>query len=173
MSAPNDPEQLLNGLNNRVASLETSLQSLEPALKFFADNLLFFQNISQGLEQRLKHLESSAFDATPSRLRNLERVAESFDKAALVSEIATPLQTSMSEISRTLDDFRRDASKIFATKEDLRNERPPFEVTEKPKSKMAIPEAFSGKREDWNTFADRVELYISANKTNFPTDTDK
>ncbi|KAF9914415.1 hypothetical protein FBU30_002566, partial [Linnemannia zychae] len=59
----------------------------------------------QGLEQHLKHLESSAFDATPSRLRNLERVAESFDKAAL---------------------------------EDLHNERPPFEVIEKPKIVFTI-----------------------------------
>ncbi|KAF9914744.1 hypothetical protein FBU30_002383 [Linnemannia zychae] len=115
MSAPNDPEQLLNRLNNRVTSLEISLQSLEPTLKFFANNLLFFQNISQGLKQHLKHLESSAFDTTPSRLHNLKRVAESFDKAAL---------------------------------EDLYNERPPFKVTKKPKSKMAIPEAFFGKRED-------------------------
>ncbi|KAF9915653.1 hypothetical protein FBU30_001838 [Linnemannia zychae] len=112
--------------------------------------------------------------------RSMERTLDAFDKRALVSEIANPLQASLAiyrtdiqEIRKTIDDFQWYASIVYAIKDDLSIAHSAPKNTPKSKNKMALPNPFSGKCNDWKTFLDHLTLYITANEASFPIDSDK
>ncbi|KAF9917457.1 Retrotransposon-derived protein peg10 [Linnemannia zychae] len=159
---PISPEQPLTTLSVRVAALEANLKTIEPSLRFFINNVQFFQELYHQLDPRLKNIEALTSDSLPARLRSLEKISETIDR-----------QSEIQEIRKTLDDFHRDATAIYATKEDLKTARSDSELTPKTKGKMALPDSFSGKRDDWKTFASHLTLYLTANESLYPTDTDK
>jgi len=166
--------------SERLQSLEQRFEPLtilEPSLEFLHANLEFFKNIFNNLETRLRALEVITLESAPARLKHLEAAVSVFDRPALVTEITAitynSLREDISSIQKTMDDFRRDATALYATKSDLEVSRPTSTSSPSTKGKMALPEVFSGKREDWKVFASHLTLYLSAHKDSYPLDSDK
>jgi hypothetical protein len=166
--------------NERFLSLEQRfepLTTLEPSLEFLHTNLEFFRNLCNNLETRLRALEVMTLESAPARLKSLEAAVSVFDRSSLVTEVTAmtynSLREDISSIQKTMDDFRRDATALYATKSDLEGSRPTSTSSPSTKGKMALPEVFSGKREDWKVFASHLTLYLSAHKDSYPLDSDK
>jgi hypothetical protein len=168
--------------NERFRTMEEKFQPLiilEPSLEFLHANLEFFRNLFNSLETRLRALEVMTLESAPARLKSLETTVSTFDRSSLVTEVTGMTYNSLREdiisIQKTMDDFRRDATALYATKSELEVSRPTTTTISSPstKGKMALPEVFSGKREDWKVFASHLTLYLSAHKDSYPLDSDK
>ena len=140
--------------SERLQSLEQRFEPLtilEPSLEFLHANLEFFKNIFNNLETRLRALEVITLESAPARLKHLEAAVSVFDRPALVTEITAitynSLREDISSIQKTMDDFRRDATALYATKSDLEVSRP-----------TSTSSPSTGKREDWKVFASHLTL---------------
>lgn len=161
--------------NSRLESLEQKLENLkgiEPALKFLHDNLDYFKALVSGLDSKIALLENAVLTGLPAQIAQ----QGNFDKTEIVREVASltkeALRPDIEGLRRTLDDFRRDATAIYATKNDLLSRNPASDIVTH-KGKMALPDAFSGKRDDWKVFSSHLTLYLTANAAAYPTDSDK
>lgn len=173
------PEERLGLLEAKVVELDTvvsGLRQIEPILQVFVENVDFFKTLFSSLDSRLRTIELLSMDSTPSRLKNLEAAVEKIDRPSLVTEVTAMTYSSLREdvtsLQRTVDDFRRDATALYATKAELGTPRSSTSSAT-TKGKMALPEVFSGKREDWKVFASHLTLYLSSHKDSYPLDSDK
>jgi hypothetical protein len=172
------PEERLGVLETKVAEIDTvvaGLRTIEPILQVFVENIDFFKALVSSLDSRLRAIEVTSFDGTPARLKNLEAAINLLDRPTLVAEVTASARSTLHEdvtnLQRTIDDFRRDTTALYATKAELDTARPTSTST--TKGKMALPEVFSGKREDWKVFASHLTLYFTAHKDAYPLDSDK
>lgn len=161
--------------NSRLESLEQKLENLkgiEPALKFLHENLDYFKALVSGLDSKIALLENAVLTGLPAQIAQ----QGNFDKTEIVREVTSltqeALRPDIEGLRRTLDDFRRDANAIYATKNDLLSRNPASDIVTH-KGKMALPDAFSGKRDDWKVFSSHLTLYLTANAAAYPTDSDK
>jgi Retrotransposon gag protein len=165
------PEQVFMNLETRVSNVEATLRNIQPMFEFFkhhedALTELFAGNPSS----RLSALETHA-----------SQVPSADDIIAEASKQATStMYAQIAEVKNIVNDFRRDGQATWATKAELRHEvkniqnsnqsstKPTFE-----KIKYPVPEAFTGKREDWKTFSNHLALYFKAHESLYTSSTDK
>lgn len=168
-------------LQERLHSVETAvdgLRTLEPTLQFLHSNIQFFRNLVTELDRRMVLLENAINTGLPAQIiaenaKTQERMSahvETIAQATVRSEVKT-LRTN-------LDELRRSVPTLYATKEEVSYAIQANTTTEakkesSSKKKIPTPEAFSGKREDWKTFSNRLALYFTATGSDYPTDSDK
>jgi hypothetical protein len=140
-------------LNDLVTAVD-GLRQIEPVLRVFIDNIDFFKAIISGLEPRLSTMEG---------------VLEGLDFNDATNTLHGSLQDGLQAFRLELNAFRIDVNTQIATARANRTTTIPAA----PKGKMALPAPFSGKRDDWKVFSDHLTLYLTANNTAYPSDSDK
>ncbi|KAF9111053.1 hypothetical protein BGW39_004480, partial [Mortierella sp. 14UC] len=131
-------------LQNRVLSLETTLNSYKDSLEHLKTNHEFFTTLDTQLETRFQSLESN------------------------VSKLVTS-KIGQKELTHAMTNFRDD---LLATITAL-VKAPSTQPSASAKPKVDAPVVFSGKREDWKTFQSQLELYFLNVAPIYPNDVDK
>jgi hypothetical protein len=148
-------DNVLAAFDTRIGALETAvegLRAIEPTLRVFIDNIDFFRSVITNLEPRLGTLESAVVALDPDEL--------------------SAVQDNIHSLRSELNSFRQEAQTQYATKNEVRSQRQIGNPVA-PKGKMALPTPFSGKRDDWKVFSSHLTLYLTANASAYPTDSDK
>jgi hypothetical protein len=123
-------------------------------------------------------LESNVLFTIPDQIKSMNLMS----KIEIVKEAsalaAADLKEDVQLLQKTLDDFRRDANAIYATKKDIQLVRagrsiPSIDTAASSRPKMEVPDVFSGKREDWKLFTSHLDLYFLANPDYFSEDSKK
>ena len=185
----------------RLTALEgqmTSLLLIEPHIRFYTENIQFFEELTTRLDARLQHLEEqvkSHVGSSPPHASEITTEVMASLRIALEQEVA-PLRKTIAEVKdaseaatyasnedltahkTSFESYCHDSNKNFATKSDLAAAQlgsadtyPP--ATTPPKVKMPAPAEFSGKRPDWKTFISHMNVYFTGSPKMYSTDSDK
>lgn len=174
--ANHDTFEAFAKLDSRLSAIETdlaSLKNIEPSLAFFNSNLEFFKGLVLSLGPRLTMLEVSVTSGLPAMITQ----QATLDRTAVVQEASmltdAALRPEIESIRKAVDSFRRDATKLWATKSDLDAKLSVSTPALSTKPKVPTPAVFSGKREDWKTFVSHLSIFFTANAGLYSAASDK
>jgi uncharacterized coiled-coil protein SlyX len=139
-----------DALTNRVSTLEHTITRYSGLLDIMMKHESFFSTLPPTLEAEITSLRS--------RIDKQDRLIKDLDDQ--INEIPFVKQPVGHK------DLRQ-------AMETLRTELSPSQTTVVPKPRIALPDVFSGKREDWKSFQSRLDLFFVAHDTAYPSDTDK
>jgi len=181
MAPPVDPATLiLTQINDRLSSLENNMGQLlliEPSLKILHSNIVFFEGLTQHLNSRLSVIENTILQGLPAQIEQAQHRTKSEIVQDAIKQAQEAVRAELDGLRKTMDDFRRDASAQWATKTDLQTAQlsagTATVVNASSKPKVFLPDAFSGKREEWKSFLSHMTVFFTGNTGQYPTDTDK
>jgi len=181
MAPPVDPATLiLTQINDRLSSLENNMGQLlliEPSLKILHSNIVFFEGLTQHLNSRLSVIENTILQGLPAQIEQAQHRTKSEIVQDAIKQAQEAVRAELDGLRKTMDDFRRDASAQWATKTDLQTAQlsagTATVVNASSKPKVFLPDAFSGKREEWKSFLSHMTVFFTGNAGQYPTDTDK
>lgn len=202
MATEQDIAAFIQRVEARLASLENQ-QFTETQLKFFnslderlsgleahclnAGQLEFINGLParlgaitvdcEQLISRAQTLDSTLRDLIPAYAQintaqaKKEVINETYDKLSLL------MLDDIRKIEKTMDEFRRSATALYATKHELalveHKQAPSGASPGRPRIKVQEPPRFQGKREDCNSFLSQLALYFHRLKDEFATDDTK
>jgi hypothetical protein len=149
---------VFNALVDRVRTLEDAASKYSGMLEFFNTQLHFFQGLPTNLPVAITSLETRA-TVLETNLKELD------DQVGALPRVRQPV--SHAHFKEAMDTLRSDMSNNINTVTQASRTSSPA------KPRLALPEVFSGKREEWKSFQARVDLFFVANDSTYPTDTDK
>ncbi|KAG0274698.1 hypothetical protein BGZ96_004138 [Linnemannia gamsii] len=137
-----------DALVERVNVVEANKSRNEPILEMLAKYGRFFNAITTELEPKLNEIVE-CLDALDEQLDAIPMVMQSMGQP---------------QLNAAIDAFRLElASAINASTQVARDAA----IVNKPRS--ALPDAFSGKREDWKSFQSRLDLFLLTHESAYPT----
>ena len=153
------------------------LTTLEPLLDFLSKNFDFLKITVVTLDNRLAMLKTSVKSGLPAMIQQHSQQATTNLAQEVTRLTQEALQPQLDGLRDLVDQFRRDTSALYATKQDVELARispaGPSSSGSATKTKTPLPEAFSGKKEDWKVFANHILLYLMSNEDAYPLDSDK
>ncbi|KAF9271585.1 hypothetical protein BGZ74_005879, partial [Mortierella antarctica] len=199
-------------IDEAFLALQDKVNRYESAFQFFLNNEAFFSGVKDNLgsaidqlrtdvlklqevtsmipaqvEQELGNQEANLIAKVVYEVR--KTLKPNFDKD--LNTLRTDLtgledstESKMKEAFTLINDFRRDTTKVMATKADIEGLElkiaaiEPGNPTSGPiadtnQGKMPLPAEFSGKRNDWKSFMSRVRFHFITHPQAYPSDTKK
>ncbi|KAF9395766.1 hypothetical protein BGZ94_006531, partial [Podila epigama] len=167
-------EQDLLNISTRLEHLESvieRLRAIEAPLDVLVANIDFFKGTIDHLYPRLNSLENLTQDSLTVRIRSIEEKLATTPAAnapATVAPAAPGVNPELREVRQDLanlraqfDEFSANCKVHLVTKGELEtaiSTSSKHASTKTAKPKLALPAAFSGKREEWKTFASHLNL---------------
>jgi hypothetical protein len=149
-----------DALVERVNILENEKSKNETMLKVLVKHDRFFTAIATELEPKLNEI-ITRLDALDVHTKELD------EQMAAIPTVMQPV--GQVQLNSALQAFR--AELTSAINESTQVARVATVAVNKPRS--ALPDAFSGKREDWKSFQSRLDLFFLTHDSAYPTDSDK
>jgi hypothetical protein len=149
-----------DALVERVKILEENASKNKEMLEVLVNHGRFFTVLTTELEPKLNEIVSR-LDALDN---NIKEVDEQLDAIPRIrhpigqAQLDTALQALRTELTSAINESTQVARVATIT-------------VNKPRS--ALPDAFSGKREDWKSFQSRLDLFFLTHDSAYPTDADK
>lgn len=159
------PEQLaaanvkFDALIERVNVLEAYKSRNEQIMGLLAKYSLFFTGITTELEPKLAEIVSR-LDTLEGYLKELN------EQLGAIPTVRQPV--GQSQLNAAIDALRLELTSVIT--ESTLVARGAATVS-KPRS--ALPDAFSGKREDWKSFQSRLDLFFLTHESAYPTESEK
>ena len=147
-----------DALVTRVDILENHQSMNKDMLALLVKHSNFFTNIVTQLEPKLNEL-TTRLDALDEYNNNLDKdTIPRIKKSVGQAQLDTALKNFRAEMTTMLTESTQVARVATVT-------------VSKPRA--ALPDAFSGKREDWKSFQSSLDLFFLTHDSAYPTDTEK
>jgi len=147
-----------SALVDRVRALESAASRYTEMMEMFHTHLSFFQGLPSNLPVAITSLEDRAATFATA-------IQELDEQVGALPRVRQPV--GQAQFREALETLRNDMSN------NINIVAQASRISSPAKPRLALPEVFSGKREEWKSFQSRVDLFFVANDSAYPTDTDK